>query len=267
MIKNKPLVSILVANYNNEKFLSRSINSCLKQKYSNLEILVHDDNSSDNSVKKLNTFKKNPKVKIFYNKSKKQNIAALDAANSYYKIFKKSKGSIICILDSDDYFHINKVRRLVQIFNKKKNICFIQNLPKIKKEKKFLKKKNINSRLSFWPYLAPESCISFRRDFMINFLKINKPFKKDFKSIWLGFRMGTYAYYCTKQFFSLNEHLTYYESLGESKKYTFFGKKWMQRRKDSFEYLKKIVKKRQILNKNVDYLFTKIFSNIYKLKL
>ena len=91
MIKNKPLVSILVANYNNEKFLSRSINSCLKQKYSNLEILVHDDNSSDNSIEKLNTFKKNSKIKIFYNKSKKQNIAALDAANGSLDIGAGSK--------------------------------------------------------------------------------------------------------------------------------------------------------------------------------
>ncbi len=267
MNKNKPLVSILIANYNNEKFLSRSINSCLKQKYSNIEILVHDDKSTDDSKKILSSFKKHPNIKIFFNKYKKQNVPALDAAEAYYRIFKKSKGSIICILDSDDYFHANKLKKIVKIFKKKKNISFVQNLPKIKMKKKFLKKKNINNSLSFWPYLAPESCISFRRQLMINFLKTNEPFKKKFKNIWLGFRIGIYAYYCTNQFFSLNEHLTFYESLGQSKKYSFFGKNWMYRRKESFEYLKKIIKKRQILNKNLDYLFTKFFSNIYKFKI
>ena len=35
--------SILIANYNNEKFLSRSINSCLNQNYTNLEIIIFDE--------------------------------------------------------------------------------------------------------------------------------------------------------------------------------------------------------------------------------
>ena len=43
-----------------------------------------------------------------------------------------------------------------------------------------------------------------------------------------------------KKFYTLNENLTFYESLGESKKYSFFGKNWIFRRKESFEYLKKM---------------------------
>ena len=75
-MEKKPLISILIINYNNGKLLPRAINSCLIQKYKNLEILVLDDKSTDNSVKVLDSFKKNKKIKIFYNKNKKRNIAA-----------------------------------------------------------------------------------------------------------------------------------------------------------------------------------------------
>ena len=72
MKKQKTLVSILIINYNNGKLLARSINSCLEQKYKNIEILIFDDKSSDNSKKILNEYKKNKKVKIFFNKNKKK---------------------------------------------------------------------------------------------------------------------------------------------------------------------------------------------------
>ena len=128
-----------------------------------------------------------------------------------------------------------KVQKIVNEFNKKKDIEFIQNLPRIKSGKKFKNKKNKNNPISFWPYLAPESCISFRRDLMIKFKKINHEFKNKFPDIWFGFRLGVYAYFYKKKFNTLNENLTFYESLGESKKNSFFGKNLIYRRKESLE--------------------------------
>ena len=72
MKKQNTLVSILIINYNNEKFVSRAINSCLTQNYKNIEILIHDDKSMDDSITQINKFKKNKKVKILTNKSKKK---------------------------------------------------------------------------------------------------------------------------------------------------------------------------------------------------
>ena len=70
--KLEPLVSILIANYNNQKLLKRSILSCLKQKYKHFEILVFDDFSSDGSQSILKKFKKNKKIKIILNRKKKE---------------------------------------------------------------------------------------------------------------------------------------------------------------------------------------------------
>ena len=49
MIKN--LVTIYITNYNYEKYIERAINSCIKQTYENIEIIIYDDGSKDNSKK------------------------------------------------------------------------------------------------------------------------------------------------------------------------------------------------------------------------
>ena len=65
MKKQKTLVSILIINYNNAKVISRSILSCLNQSYKETEILVFDDQSSDNSRIILNKYLSKKKVSIF----------------------------------------------------------------------------------------------------------------------------------------------------------------------------------------------------------
>ena len=65
------LISILIINFNNAKFLTRAINSCLNQSYKNFEILIFDDKSTDKSQLILNEFKKK-KIKVYFNKRKKK---------------------------------------------------------------------------------------------------------------------------------------------------------------------------------------------------
>ncbi len=263
MKKQKILVSILIINFNNAKLLDRAINSCINQKYTNTEILIFDDKSTDNSKYVLSKYKDNKKIKIFYNNKLKKKFAALNAMNGYVTLFQKSKGSILFLLDSDDYFHKNKIYEINKIFQKKKNVDFVQDMPFIKEKNSIKIKKNKNNSLSFWPYLAPESCISFRRKFMIKFLKINKIHSSSFNNIWLGFRMGVYAYFNLKNFYSINKNLTYYESLGQSKQYEFLNRNWINRRMNSFKYLKRITKNKIKLNRNLDYLITNFMSKLY----
>ena len=66
--KSKPFASIIIVNYNNAKYLNKSVNSALNQTYKFKEVIVIDDNSSDNSIKILQTYKK----KIFIIKKKKK---------------------------------------------------------------------------------------------------------------------------------------------------------------------------------------------------
>ena len=60
-VNKNPKVSIIIVNYNNAKFLSKCINSVLRQSYKRKEIIVVDDNSQDNTIEVLKKFKKNNK--------------------------------------------------------------------------------------------------------------------------------------------------------------------------------------------------------------
>ena len=54
---NKYFVSVLVLNFNNGRFLNRSIKSCLNQSYKKIEVLVYDDKSTDESKAILKNIK------------------------------------------------------------------------------------------------------------------------------------------------------------------------------------------------------------------
>ena len=55
---NKPIVTVIIASYNNEKFIKKCLNSVLNQTHKKIEIIVVDDCSTDNSIQVLKKFKK-----------------------------------------------------------------------------------------------------------------------------------------------------------------------------------------------------------------
>ena len=67
MLTKKPLFSVLMANYNNAKYLLNAINSVEKQTYTNWEIILVDDGSTDNSRELYFRLAHNPKIHIYYN--------------------------------------------------------------------------------------------------------------------------------------------------------------------------------------------------------
>ena len=91
-----PLLSIIVPVYNTEALLNRCIDSVLNQTYSNWELLLVNDGSTDNSLSICQTYAKQDKrIKVFHQSNQGQSVArnhALEQAN----------GELITFLDSDD---------------------------------------------------------------------------------------------------------------------------------------------------------------------
>ena len=143
-MKINPLVSIIITNYNKSKFIIKAVESCLSQKYSNIEIIFYDDGSTDDSLEKIKKFKRKKNIqnlKIFNNCKKKKLLAVYSHIEAVKKSLKYSKGKYIFLLDSDDFFHNNKIKKITRIFTKdnSKKIVFDRPIFTIN-EKKFKKK-------------------------------------------------------------------------------------------------------------------------------
>lgn len=96
------LVSIVLPTYNRAELICRAIDSVLRQSYTNWELIIVDDGSSDGTDKVLEPFLSDSRVRYFY----KPNSGAGDSRNFGIK---KAIGSWITFLDSDDEFHEDKI--------------------------------------------------------------------------------------------------------------------------------------------------------------
>lgn len=109
-LPRRPLVSILISNYNYGRYLSDAIQSALLQTYRNLEVIICDDGSTDTSLRILEQHRLlDSRVKVVCQANGGQSLA-LNAA------FSKSAGEIICLLDADDIFLPDKLRQVVNAF-------------------------------------------------------------------------------------------------------------------------------------------------------
>lgn len=93
------LISVIVPIYNVERYLKRCIDSILNQTYSNLEILLIDDGSTDNCANICDEYAKiDKRIKVFH----QENSGLSGARNTGIKNF---SGDYVTFLDSDDYIH------------------------------------------------------------------------------------------------------------------------------------------------------------------
>lgn len=116
-MKDILLVSIIINNYNYERFLRDAIDSALDQTYPNIEVVVVDDGSTDNSREVITSYKDQIIPVLKENGGQ---------ASAFKAGFAASKGDIICFLDSDDIFVPNKVEKIVNVFTSYQDIgwCF-----------------------------------------------------------------------------------------------------------------------------------------------
>ena len=105
-------VSIIVPVYNSSKYLNECINSIINQTYKNLEIIIVNDNSTDNSLDIINSFN-DKRIKVI---NLKENSGVSIARN---KGVEKSTGDLICFLDSDDYWDLKKIEKQVKFIEDK----------------------------------------------------------------------------------------------------------------------------------------------------
>ncbi len=215
-------VSVLINNYNYGEFLKECIDSVLNQSYSNIEIVVYDDGSRDNSQVLLKEYEDNITLIAKRNYGKSPNVNQM---NAIYKAFKEAKGDIVFLLDSDDYFKKDKVEKIVNVFEENTDIEIVQHpleevdrngksrnsiVPVLKKVSNH--KEYILTNKSISHLFVPTSGLAFKKTFLDRVL----PLKEDNSiHLWADTRLMLLGAITTK-IINLYEPLTCYRQHGNN---------------------------------------------------
>ena len=107
-MKDNKLVSVIMSVYNDGDRVQKAIESILNQSYSNFELLITDDCSSDHTLRICNKYSELDNVKVYQNN---ENIGLTKSLN---KLIEQAKGDFIARQDSDDISHKMRIEKQIE---------------------------------------------------------------------------------------------------------------------------------------------------------
>lgn len=117
MSSKYPLISVIVPVYNHEKFIAQALESVINQTYSNLQILVSDDKSTDKSSEIINEYAaKDKRIEVL------QNDKNLGICDNFNQLFDNVKGEYVAFFSGDDVMVQDKLE---------KQFLFLENHPDV----------------------------------------------------------------------------------------------------------------------------------------
>lgn len=114
MSKTKPLVSVIIVNYNGQKWLKKCFDSLLNQTYKNFEIIFVDNNSSDDSIEFLEKNHKDKRIKIIKHKEN----SGFAGGNNIG--IKEAEGEYVLLLNNDTWVKKSFIQDIVNFYNNNK---------------------------------------------------------------------------------------------------------------------------------------------------
>ena len=116
------LVTVYITNYNYGRYIKRAIESVLNQTLKNLELIIIDDGSTDNSKEIIETYANEKIISIIYQKNKGLNITNNVA-------LKAAKGKYIVRLDADDFFEPTALEEMSNILEANPDCRVVRAVP------------------------------------------------------------------------------------------------------------------------------------------
>lgn len=117
---NNKMVSICIPTYNGEKYLQEALDSVKKQTYQHIEVIISDDNSSDNTLRICEKFKKEVNFSVYIY----HHVPSGIGANWNYSV-QKAKGEYIKFLFQDDLLESNCLEKMIDVFNNNEGVQFV----------------------------------------------------------------------------------------------------------------------------------------------
>lgn len=108
--ENTPIVSVIMPVYNGQAYVRAAIDSVIKQKFPNWELIVVDDGSTDGTFEVVRQIARTePRIKLFRQKN------SGGPASPKNQGIKKARGEFICFIDQDDLYNVEKLGTEVEI--------------------------------------------------------------------------------------------------------------------------------------------------------
>ena len=117
----KTVVSIIVPNYNHDKFLKERLESIYNQTYSSFEVILLDDCSTDKSIEILELYRNHPKTSSYIINDKNSGSTFLQ----WDKGLQLAKGEYVWIAESDDFSEPSFLESLLKPFSKSENLALV----------------------------------------------------------------------------------------------------------------------------------------------
>lgn len=105
-------VSVIMCSYNTEAFIKEAIESILHQSYTNWELIISDDKSTDGTINIIKQYTSDPRIKLYEHKDNKGYVANKNRGFSY------ATGDLLTQLDADDTSPTNRLALQVAVFEK-----------------------------------------------------------------------------------------------------------------------------------------------------
>ncbi|MBI5305983.1 glycosyltransferase family 2 protein [Candidatus Wolfebacteria bacterium] len=119
-MRQEPLVSICIPVYNGTRFIRRALDYCINQTYKNIEIVVADDASIDETAAIVKEYeKKDKRIRYFLNEKN------MGLGRNFLRSFELASGDFVQHLGCDDWLDENYVKEKVELFKKYPDAAFI----------------------------------------------------------------------------------------------------------------------------------------------
>lgn len=180
-------ISVIVPFYNSAEYLNQCINSVLNQSFSNIELILINDCSTDNSDPIVQTHLIKNSNKIIYKKVPK-NVGQGLCRNLGISL---ASGSYIAFLDADDYWHPHKLEKQLHFHTNNNSLFSFTNMYVINDENKVISNRQtiIKNKVNYKSLLInnyiPTSTVLINRDLLTEYSFPNYRTKQDY-ILWLN---------------------------------------------------------------------------------
>ncbi|GEO04026.1 hypothetical protein AAE02nite_16900 [Adhaeribacter aerolatus] len=176
-----PAVSVLVPTYNNAQFLDETIQSVLNQSFPDFELIIVDNQSTDNTQEVVEAYLTDSRVKYYKNASN------LGMVGNWNKCLEYAQGTYIKYLCSDDKFHPDLLQKFVAVMEQYPQVAIVSSYREYFGQKRFKPelppftglrpgKEIIYKSLQDWNWIGEPTTVMFRR----SGLQVGQ-FKTDYK--------------------------------------------------------------------------------------